>query len=116
MYTSPFLAGPAQEPFTIYDGYALFALVLSIIVYYSEKEERIIKDEITGKAQKVPQTPMFATPASERAHERHHHNSKEPFASGKYGKNGQGLKQRLAVTDEGVNYGGSKGIAGLLDP
>ncbi len=86
-------------------------------MYYSEKEERIIKDELTGKAQKVPQTPMFATPAAERAHERHHHNNpKDPFASGKYGKTTSGLKQRLAVTDEGVSYGGSKGISGLLDP
>jgi hypothetical protein len=35
------LAGPSDQKFAVYDGYALFALVLAVVVYYSEKEDKM---------------------------------------------------------------------------
>ena len=43
LYLSSFVAGPAKESFTIYDGFALFAMVMAIVIYYSEKEQKIVK-------------------------------------------------------------------------
>jgi len=37
--TSGFLAGDAKQSFTVYDGFALFILVMAIVLYYSEPEE-----------------------------------------------------------------------------
>eukprot|EP00753_Platysulcus_tardus_P016082 PLAT5399.4.p1 GENE.PLAT5399.4~~PLAT5399.4.p1 ORF type:complete len:469 (-),score=119.19 PLAT5399.4:17-1300(-) len=37
---SSFVAGPSRAFFTVYDGFALFILVLAIFIYYSEKEQR----------------------------------------------------------------------------
>ncbi|RQM30095.1 hypothetical protein B5M09_013426 [Aphanomyces astaci] len=60
MYMVPFLAGPkASQTFTIYDGFALFVLIMGMLVYHSEKEER--GDAATQKS------PMFLSPSMRKA-------------------------------------------------
>lgn len=58
---SGFIAGRAKEQFSLYDGFSLFALVLAIVTYYSEKEERRVEveDEEDGVAY-VPHTPQMS--------------------------------------------------------
>ena len=80
LYISSFIAGSAAEPFTLYDGFALFILVLAMYVYYSEPEVRVVVEPNTNKTTLVPATPMFPAPMDERAHQHrhqqiHHHHS-----------------------------------------
>ncbi|KAF0695376.1 Aste57867_13810 [Aphanomyces stellatus] len=45
LYMIPALAGPlAKQKFTIFDGFALFIILLGMFVYHSEKEERVTAD------------------------------------------------------------------------
>ncbi|CAK4417195.1 unnamed protein product [Aphanomyces euteiches] len=61
LYMIPALAGPlATQKFTIFDGFALFVIVLGMVVYQSEKEERDI-----GKEHEV-KTPVFVSPSFRR--------------------------------------------------
>ena len=55
--------------------------MLAILVYYSEKEDRVVKDK-DAPTQFVPNTPMFGQPSDERAHhgrqhQRTHHTHRE---------------------------------------
>lgn len=52
MLLSSFIAGNATETFTLYDGFALFALVMAISVYYSEPEQA---KGVPSSARKIPQ-------------------------------------------------------------
>jgi hypothetical protein len=69
LYMSSFIGGQATQTFTIYDGFALFVLVFSLFIYYSEKEDRVISKDDAKRY--VAQTPMFSAPSEERAHLRH---------------------------------------------
>ena len=61
LYMVPAIAGPtALQNFTIYDGFALFVLVMGLLVYHSENEDR--GGEGTSKS------PMFASPSLQRTH------------------------------------------------
>ncbi|KAH9104213.1 hypothetical protein LEN26_015090 [Aphanomyces euteiches] len=61
LYMIPALAGPlATQKFTIFDGFALFVIVLGMVVYQFEKEERDI-----GKEHEV-KTPVFVSPSFRR--------------------------------------------------
>ncbi|KAF0695381.1 Aste57867_13815 [Aphanomyces stellatus] len=64
LYMVPFLAGPkASQTFTIYDGFALFVLIMGMMVYHSEKEERV-----DNKAHKsLEKSPMFSSPSMRQA-------------------------------------------------
>jgi uncharacterized membrane protein len=68
LYNIPLIAGSAYEAFTIYDGFALFVLVMAILTYYSEKEVRVTQDSITHELKSEKKTPMFSTPSTERQH------------------------------------------------
>lgn len=68
LYNIPLIAGSAYEAFTIYDGFALFVLVMAILTYYSEKEVRVTEDLVTHELKSEPKTPMFSTPYTERQH------------------------------------------------
>ncbi|CAK4667313.1 hypothetical protein AeMF1_017787 [Aphanomyces euteiches] len=63
LYMVPFIAGPkASQTFTIYDGFALFVLIVGMVVYYSEKEERVEKDQ-----KSLEKSPMFSSPSMRQA-------------------------------------------------
>ncbi len=69
LYIFPFIAGKAQENFSIYDGFALFALVFAIVIYYSEKEETLVASvDGSGQDEVVQKSPMLLSPRQERAH------------------------------------------------
>lgn len=68
LYNIPLIAGSAYEAFTIYDGFALFVLVMAILTYYSEKEVRVTEDSLTHELKSEQKTPMFSTPSTERQH------------------------------------------------
>ena len=56
-----FVSGPAQESFETNDGYALFILVLAIIVYYAEKEEHLAEDgSVEDVRESLISSPGFA--------------------------------------------------------
>ncbi|RHY34389.1 hypothetical protein DYB32_000958 [Aphanomyces invadans] len=62
LYMVPFIAGPkASQTFTIYDGFALFVLIMGMLVYHSEKEERVEAATSTQKS------PMFSSPSLRQA-------------------------------------------------
>ncbi|RHY69762.1 hypothetical protein DYB38_013486 [Aphanomyces astaci] len=59
LYMLPVLAGPlAKQKFTIFDGFALFIIVMGLIVYHSEREER-------GKEHES-KSPMYTSPSLQR--------------------------------------------------
>lgn len=63
LYMVPFIAGPkAAQTFTIYDGFALFVLIMGMMVYHSEKEERVDK-----AAKSHEKSPMFSSPSMRQA-------------------------------------------------
>lgn len=63
LYMIPALAGPeAQQSFTIYDGFALFVLVMGLLVYHSEKEDR------REGVKSVQKSPMFSSPSLQKTH------------------------------------------------
>ena len=64
---SGFIAGKSASSFTEYDGYALVALVLAIVVYYAEKE-RTERDE--------------GTPATEGQHDEYATTIDSPYLGG----------------------------------
>ena len=66
LYMIPLIAGPAIQAFTLYDGFALFIMMLALYVYYSQPEIRVVKEDDTNVL--VPATPMFPGPNDERAH------------------------------------------------
>ena len=60
LYTFPAIAGSAVLPFTVYDGVALLVLVLSMSIYYSKKEERVVISDSPKQSKKfVAQTPVL---------------------------------------------------------
>ncbi|EQC39262.1 hypothetical protein SDRG_03467 [Saprolegnia diclina VS20] len=64
LYMVPFLAGPqATQSFTIFDGFALFILIIGMLIYHSEKEERV--DTTDGKL--LAKSPMFSSPSMRQA-------------------------------------------------
>ncbi|KAF0710936.1 hypothetical protein AaE_012312 [Aphanomyces astaci] len=61
LYMVPALAGPlAAQKFTIFDGFALFIIILGMVVYHSEKEEQGV-----GK-DRVLKSPLYASPSVRR--------------------------------------------------
>ncbi|CAH0475864.1 unnamed protein product [Peronospora belbahrii] len=61
LYMLPFLTGKfAGQAFTIYDGFALFVLVMGLLVYHSEKEER------KSGTDSVEKSPMYASPSLQK--------------------------------------------------
>ncbi|EQC39263.1 hypothetical protein SDRG_03468 [Saprolegnia diclina VS20] len=59
LYMIPFIAGPkASQAFTIFDGFALFIIVMGMVVYHSQKEKRG-KDNLST-------SPMYASPSLQR--------------------------------------------------
>ncbi|EQC39246.1 hypothetical protein SDRG_03451 [Saprolegnia diclina VS20] len=63
LYMLPFLAGAhASQTFTLYDAFALFVLVIGILVYHSEKEQRL---DASG-TKSVEKSPMFASPSFQK--------------------------------------------------
>lgn len=63
LYMLPFLTGKfAGQAFTIYDGFALFVLVMGLLVYHSEKEER------KRGTESVEKSPMYASPSLQKTH------------------------------------------------
>lgn len=63
LYMVPLLTGKnASQAFTIYDGFALFVLVMGLLVYHSEKEQRVKGTRLMDKS------PMFASPSLQRTH------------------------------------------------
>ncbi|RQM14597.1 hypothetical protein DD237_004417 [Peronospora effusa] len=63
LYMLPFLTGKfAGQAFTIYDGFALFVLVMGLLVYHSEKEQR------KSGTQSVEKSPMYASPSLQKTH------------------------------------------------
>ncbi|RHY18919.1 hypothetical protein DYB25_011707 [Aphanomyces astaci] len=70
LYMFPLLTGAqATQTFTIYDGFALFVLVvhnstIGLLVYHSEKETRVSK----GGSRSVEKSPMLTSPSLQRTH------------------------------------------------
>jgi hypothetical protein len=63
LYMLPILTGvSAGQKFTIYDGFALFVLVMGLLVYHSEKEEH--KSGTTS----FEKSPMYTSPTLQKAH------------------------------------------------
>ncbi|TMW56559.1 hypothetical protein Poli38472_006569 [Pythium oligandrum] len=63
LYMVPFLTGSsAAQSFTIYDGFALFVLIIGMLVYHSEKEERQVGPR------SVEKSPMYASPSLQKTH------------------------------------------------
>lgn len=63
LYLFPMLTGPAAgQTFTIYDGFALFVLVIGLLVYHSEKEER------KSGTKSFEKSPMYASPTLQKTH------------------------------------------------
>ncbi|GLD99355.1 hypothetical protein PINS_up023269 [Pythium insidiosum] len=63
LYMIPMLTGEfAGQKFTIYDGFALFVLVMGLLVYHSEKEERI------AGTRAIEKSPMYASPTLQKTH------------------------------------------------
>ncbi|RLN66169.1 hypothetical protein BBJ28_00018820 [Nothophytophthora sp. Chile5] len=63
LYMMPLLTGKfAGQAFTIYDGFALFVLVMGLLVYHAEKEER------PRGTQSVEKSPMYASPSLQKTH------------------------------------------------
>ncbi|CAK4117697.1 unnamed protein product [Aphanomyces euteiches] len=59
LYMLPFITGTkATQTFTIYDGFALFVLMVGLLVYHSEKESRLS----AGGSRSVEKSPMFTSP------------------------------------------------------
>lgn len=64
LYMVAMLAGPsAQQKFTIFDGFSLFVLVMGLLVYHSEKEQRQVSGSKT-----VDKSPMYPSPSLQRTH------------------------------------------------
>ncbi|KDO35588.1 hypothetical protein SPRG_00430 [Saprolegnia parasitica CBS 223.65] len=65
LYMIPFITGAsASQTFTIYDGFALFVLVIGLLVYHSEKEKRVS----AGGSRSIDKSPMFTSPTLQRTH------------------------------------------------
>jgi hypothetical protein len=65
LYMVPVLTGKfAGQSFTIYDGFALFVLVMGMLVYHSEKEERLVE----SGARSVEKSPMYSSPSLQKTH------------------------------------------------
>ncbi|ETW03091.1 hypothetical protein H310_05517 [Aphanomyces invadans] len=65
LYMFPFLTGKqASQTFTIYDGFALFVLVIGLLVYHSEKETRVSQ----GGSRSVEKSPMLTSPTLQKTH------------------------------------------------
>lgn len=63
LYMLPILTGTAAgQKFTIYDGFALFVLVMGLLVYHSEKEEH------QSGSMSFEKSPMYASPTLQKAH------------------------------------------------
>ncbi|OQR98790.1 Drug/Metabolite Transporter (DMT) Superfamily [Achlya hypogyna] len=63
LYMLPLITGPkATQSFTLYDAFALFVLVIGILVYHSEKEQRM---DATG-TKSVERSPMFSSPSFQK--------------------------------------------------
>ncbi|CCI50230.1 unnamed protein product [Albugo candida] len=63
LYMYPMLTGPsAGQKFTIHDGFALFALVMGVLIYHSEKVGR------PAGAQSLQKSPMFSSPTLQKTH------------------------------------------------
>ncbi|DBA04008.1 TPA: hypothetical protein N0F65_009355 [Lagenidium giganteum] len=63
LYMIPMLTGTmAGQKFTIYDGFALFVLVVGLLVYHSEKEER------HAGTRSIEKSPMYASPTLQKTH------------------------------------------------
>lgn len=63
LYLFPVLTGNlARQSFTIYDGFALFVLVMGLLVYHSEKEER------KSGTMSIEKSPMYASPTLQKTH------------------------------------------------
>ncbi|KAI9989692.1 hypothetical protein PInf_019977 [Phytophthora infestans] len=63
LYMIPLLTGKAaSQAFTIYDGFSLFVLVMGLLVYHSEKEER------KRGTESVEKSPMYASPSLQKTH------------------------------------------------
>lgn len=63
LYMIPLLTGKdASQAFTVYDAFALFVLVMGLLVYHSEKEER------KRGAESVEKSPMYASPSLQKTH------------------------------------------------
>lgn len=64
LYMIPFLTGEfAGQKFTIYDGFALFVLVMGLLVYHSEKEERQL-----ASSRSIEKSPMYTSPTLQKTH------------------------------------------------
>jgi hypothetical protein len=65
LYLIPFLTGKfAGQKFTIYDGFALFVLIMGMLVYHSEKEER----QVIGTTRSIEKSPMYTSPTLQKTH------------------------------------------------
>ncbi|OQS06890.1 Drug/Metabolite Transporter (DMT) Superfamily [Thraustotheca clavata] len=65
LYMFPFISGAkAHQSFTIYDGFALFVLVIGLLVYHSEKETR----KSSGGTRSIEKSPMLTSPRLQRTH------------------------------------------------
>ncbi|RHY46995.1 hypothetical protein DYB38_008118 [Aphanomyces astaci] len=63
LYMFPLLTGAkAAQAFTLHDGFAIFVLVMGMLVYHAEKEQRL--DASGTKA--VDKSPMFSSPSLQK--------------------------------------------------
>lgn len=63
LYMIPVLTGKAAgQKFTIYDGFALFVLVMGLLVYHAEKEER------KRGLESFEKSPMYTSPSLQKTH------------------------------------------------
>ncbi|ETV74621.1 hypothetical protein, variant 1 [Aphanomyces astaci] len=63
LYMFPLLTGTkAAQAFTLHDGFAIFVLVMGMLVYHAEKEQRL--DASGTKA--VDKSPMFSSPSLQK--------------------------------------------------
>ncbi|TDH65663.1 hypothetical protein CCR75_000711 [Bremia lactucae] len=63
LYMVPLLTGTsASQTFTIYDGFSLVVLVMGLLVYHSEKEER------KRGTESIEKSPMYASPSLQKTH------------------------------------------------
>ncbi|KAF0695377.1 Aste57867_13811 [Aphanomyces stellatus] len=64
LYMIPALAGPlAKQKFTIFDGFALFVIMLGMLVYHSEKEERLSP---SGQTPEIKSPALYQSPSVRR--------------------------------------------------
>ncbi|KAG7400015.1 hypothetical protein PHYBOEH_007083 [Phytophthora boehmeriae] len=110
LYMFPLLTGKfAGQAFTIYDGFALFVLVMGLLVYHSEKEER------KRGTESVEKSPMYASPSLQKTHLMRKRRGKVVYRQSpmiRRSGSGSDISQRLLARGAGRNTYGSNGTTG----